>query len=214
MPAGDLEGDQAYLPGTPGHLQRTLDPAYVQDVDDAGPQGDGPADRDGMDEAAVEVVLTVDFNRWQEPRYGTRGQHRRHERPAAEPARARVFDAGRNAVEGQFEIGEIIPRKHVVQHVAQRLDRMQVRARTQQPGRPAPQRLAERLPQSIALPYLAQPCRRARRVGGHERAIYRAHRRARKLYSPANLLPVNLSRPGPGLTRPVRGPAEVYDVWR
>src|ERR1022692_944457 len=178
MPAGDLEGDQAYLPGTPGHLQRTLDPPYVQDVDNAGPQGDGPADRDGMDEAAVEVVLAVDFNRWQEPRYGARGQHRGHERPAAEPARARVFDAGRNAVERQFQIGEVVGREHVVQHAAQRLDRMQVRARTSQPGRPAPQRLAERLPQGVALPYLAQPRRRARRVGGHERAVDSTYRRA------------------------------------
>ena len=178
VPAGDLEGDQAHLPRAARHGQRTVDPAYLQDVDGAGAQGDGPPDRDRIDQAAVEVVLAIDGNRRQQPGHRTRGQHGRHDRPAAEPARAGVLDAGRDALEGQFEVGEVAHWQHVPEHPAQRLDRMQVRARARQPGRAAPQGLAERLLQGGALPQLVQLLRRARRVGGHEGAVDRAPRRA------------------------------------
>ena len=50
-------------------------------------------------------------------------------------------------------------------------DRMQVRARARQPYRPSQEGPAERLPHRVALPHLAQPRRRARRVGRHERAV-------------------------------------------
>jgi hypothetical protein len=102
----------------------------------------------------------------------------RHHWPAAEPARAGALDAGRDAVKRQPEIGEVVPGKHVVQNVPQRLDRVQVGARTSQPRDPAPDGLAERLPHGIAAPQFGQACRRARRVGRHECAIDRAHRRA------------------------------------
>ena len=55
---------------------------------------------------------------------------------------------------------------------------MQVGAGARQPDRPAPEGLAERLPQRVALPQLVQPRRRARRVGRHERAVDGADRGA------------------------------------
>src|SRR5215469_14746501 len=90
----------------------------------------------------------------------------------------RGLDAGRDAVERQLEIGEVAAGQRLFQHPAQRLDRVQVGAGPGQPGHLAKDRLAERLLYRVALPHLAQPCRRAVRVGGHERAGDRAHRRA------------------------------------
>src|ERR1022692_2589263 len=113
MPASDLKGNKAHLPWTAWHRQRTLDPAHVQHVDSAGAQRDGPADRDGMDQAAIEVMFAVDLDRRQQPWYGAGRQHGRADRPAAEPARAGMFDAGRNAVKGQLEIGEVVRWKRV-----------------------------------------------------------------------------------------------------
>ena len=57
VPAGDLERDQADLPRAGRDRERALDPAHVQHVDAGRAQRDGPADRDGVNEAAVEVVL-------------------------------------------------------------------------------------------------------------------------------------------------------------
>jgi hypothetical protein len=55
---------------------------------------------------------------------------------------------------------------------------VQVRAGTRKQDHATQESPAERVPQSLTLPQLAKPCRRARRVGRHERAIDRAHRRA------------------------------------
>ena len=55
---------------------------------------------------------------------------------------------------------------------------MQVRTGTRKQDHAAQQTPAERVPQSLTLPQLAKPCRRAHRVGRHERAIDRAHRGA------------------------------------
>jgi hypothetical protein len=126
---GDLEGDKAHLPRSARYRERALDPADLQDVDGAGTERDSPSHRDGMDQAAVDVMLAVDLDRREQARHGAGGQDGGHDRPGAEPPRARSLDAGRDAVEGQLEIGEIVPGKRVLQHVAQRLDRMQVRAR-------------------------------------------------------------------------------------
>jgi hypothetical protein len=93
-------------------------------------------------------------------------------------ARLRTLDAGRDAVKGQLQVREVGRGKHAAQHVAERVHRVQMRARTRQPHRAAPQGPAERLPHRIALPHLAQPGRRARRVSSHERAVDGADRRA------------------------------------
>src|SRR5258708_11540587 len=121
MPASDLEGNTANFPRTAGHRQRALDPACVQHIDDASTQGDGSANGDGIDEAAVEVVLAVDLNRWPQPRHRTGGQNGRDDRPAAEPPRASAFEAGRNALNRQLKITAVDSGKHVVQNAAQRL---------------------------------------------------------------------------------------------
>ena len=68
VPAGDLERDEAHLPRPGRDRERTLAPADAQHIDDGGAERDRTADRDGVDEAAVEVVLTVDLYR------GKRGQ--------------------------------------------------------------------------------------------------------------------------------------------
>ena len=109
VPAGDLERHQAHLPGPARHGQRAFDPAHVQDVDCAGAQRDGPADRDGVDQPAVEIVLAVHLHRREQPRHRAGGQYGGHDRPGGEPAGAGPLDAGRDAVEGQLEIGEVLP---------------------------------------------------------------------------------------------------------
>jgi hypothetical protein len=55
---------------------------------------------------------------------------------------------------------------------------VQVRARADEPNGAAPELLAERQPQLVALPHPLQARHRARRVGGHERAVDRADRGA------------------------------------
>ena len=62
VPAGDLERDKAHLPRPGRDRERALDPADVQHVDGAGAEGDRAADRDGVDEAAVEIVRAVDLD--------------------------------------------------------------------------------------------------------------------------------------------------------
>jgi hypothetical protein len=138
VPPGDLERDQPHLPRPGGDRQRALDPAHLQHVDGAGAERHGSPDRDRVNQAAVEIVGAVDLHRRQQPGHRTGGQDGRHHGPAAEPARARGLDAGRHAVERQFQVDEVAPRQRAVQHVPQRLERMQVRARPDQPGRPAP----------------------------------------------------------------------------
>jgi hypothetical protein len=176
VPAGDLERHQPHLPRTGRDLQRALDPAHLQHVDVAGAQRDGPPDRDGIHQAAVEVVGAVDLNRRQQPGHRARGEDRGHQRAAAEPVRAGRLDPGGHALERQPQVGEVLAGQGLGEHAPERLERMQVRSGTDQPGRPAPQVLAEDLAQLIAFPHLAQPCRGARRVGRHERAVEGAYR--------------------------------------
>src|SRR5450755_4895550 len=65
VPAGDLEGDQPHFPEPFRRGQRALDPPDLQHVHGPGAQLDGAPDRDRVDQAAVEVVLTVDLHRRQ-----------------------------------------------------------------------------------------------------------------------------------------------------
>jgi hypothetical protein len=184
VPPGDLERDQSHLPHPGGHLKRALDPAHLQHVHGAGSQRDGPAHRDRVDQAAVEVVRAVDLDRRQQPGHRAGGHDGGHHGPAAEPARARGLDAGRHALERQFQVGEVAPGQRGGQQPAQRLERVQVRAGPDQVGGPAPQLLAEGQPQFVALPHPGQPPRRTRRVGGHERAVDRADRGAHHQVGP------------------------------
>jgi hypothetical protein len=178
VPPGDLERDQPYLPRPGGDRQRALDPAHLEHVDGGGAERDGPPDRDRIDETAVEIVGAVDLDRREQPGHRAGGHDGRHHRPAAEPARARGLDAGRHALERQFQVREVAARQRVAQNAPQRLERVQVRARPDQPDRPAPQLLAERQPQLIALPQPDQPVGRARWVGRYERAVDGADRSA------------------------------------
>jgi hypothetical protein len=175
VPAGDLERHQPHLPRTGGDPQRALDPANLQYVDVGRAQRDGSPDRDGIHQAAVEVVDALDLDRWQQPGHGARGQDRGHERAAAEPVPAGRLDPGGHALERQPQVGEILTRQRFGEHALERLERVQVRSRTDQPGRPAPQVLAEDLPQLVAFPHLAQPRRGGRRVGCDERSVERAN---------------------------------------
>jgi hypothetical protein len=178
VPPGDLERDQPHFPRAGGDRQRALDPAHLEHVDGGGAERDSPPDRDRVDETAVEIVGAVDLDRRKQPGHRAGGHDRRHQGPAAEPARARGLDAGRHALERQFQVREVAARQRVAQHAPQRLERVQVRARPDQPDRPAPQLLTERQPQLIALPQPDQPVRRARRVGRDQRAVDRADRGA------------------------------------
>src|SRR6478752_8937112 len=63
VPPGDLERDQADLPGPARHGQRALYPAHVQHVDGGGAERYGPAGRDRVDQAAVEEMLAADLDR-------------------------------------------------------------------------------------------------------------------------------------------------------
>jgi hypothetical protein len=121
VPPGNLERHQAHLPRPGRNGQWTFDPPHLQHVDRAGPERNSPPDRDRVDQAAVEVVLPVDLDRRQQPGHGARGHHRGHHRPAAEPAGRRVLDAGRHALEGQLEVGEVLPGQDARQQPAQRL---------------------------------------------------------------------------------------------
>jgi hypothetical protein len=177
VPPGDLERHQPHLPRPGRNGQWTFDPAHLQHVDGAGAQGHGPPDRDRVDQAAVEVVLPADLDRRQQPGHRTRGHHRGYHRPAGKPARGRVLDAGRHALEGQLEVGEVLPGQDARQQPAQPLQRVQVGPRTQQPHRPAPQSLAEGQPQLVTFPHLPEPDRRAGRVRRHQRAVDGADRR-------------------------------------
>jgi hypothetical protein len=122
VPPGDLERDQPYLPRPGGDRQRALDPAHLKYVDGAGTERDGPPDRDRVDETAVEIVGAVDLDRRKQPWHRARGHDGRHQRPAAEPARARGLDAGRHALERQFQVREVGARQRVAQHAPQRLE--------------------------------------------------------------------------------------------
>ena len=176
VPAGDLERDQPHLPGPARHGQRAFDPPHLQDVDGAGAQGDGPADRNGIDQPAVEIVLAVHLHRREQPGHRAGGQYGGHDRPGGEPAGAGPLDAGRDALEGQLEIGELLPGQGALQHAPQWLDGMQVGAGLGQPGQPSPDALAERLAEVVALPQVGQPRGRSRGVRRHERTVDGADR--------------------------------------
>jgi hypothetical protein len=61
---------------------------------------------------------------------------------------------------------------------------VQVRARADEPNGAAPELLAERQPQLVALPHPAQPGRGTLRIGRHERAVERADRGAHHQVGP------------------------------
>jgi len=124
VPARDLERDQAHLPGPGRDRERALDPADVQHVDGTGAERDRPADRDGVDEAAVEIVRAVNLDRGQQAGHRARRHDGRDERAAAEPARRRVLDAGRDTVERQRQVGEVPGGETVGEEPVQRLDRV------------------------------------------------------------------------------------------
>ena len=139
VPPGDLERDQAHLPGAAGHRQRALDPAHVQHPHGAGAQRHRPADRDRVNQPAVEVVPAVHLHRGQQPGDRARREHGRHDRPVAEPPRGGILDAGRDAVERDGQgWAKRAAGQGVVQHVAQRLDRVQVGPGAGPAGPPGP----------------------------------------------------------------------------
>ena len=85
---------------------------------------------------------------------------------------------------GTWRSAKSRPGSAFVQHVPERLDGVQVGAGPHQPDGPAPERLAERVAQRLALPQLGQPVRRTGRVSRHERAVDRADRGAHDQIGP------------------------------
>ena len=106
VPPGDLERHLRHLPRPARHGQRALDPADLQHEDQLGADPDRLADRDRVDDAAVDEMLAVDLHRRQQPRHGRRRQHRVDQRPAVEPVLGGPLDAGRAAPERDLQIGE------------------------------------------------------------------------------------------------------------
>jgi hypothetical protein len=179
VPPGDLERDRRDLPRPGRRAQGAVDAPDVQHVDRLRPEGHGPADGDAVDEPAVEVVLAVQFDRRQQAGDGGGGEHRRDQRPIAEPVFRGPFDAGRDALEGDVELGEGVHREVIGEQVAQRLPRVQVRPGPHQGADPGQHRTGEDPLRGEFLPHRAQPVDRRRHgVGRDERAVDRADRRA------------------------------------
>jgi hypothetical protein len=176
VPPGNLEGHQADLPRALRHRERALDPADLKHVHRRGAERHRPADRDGVDEAAVEIVLATDVDGRQQAGYRARREYGRYQRPGAEPAGAGALDARGHALERQLKVGEVAGGQHLLEHLTERLDRVQVGAGPGQPDCTPDQVLAERLPHGLAPPQLAEPLRGSGRIGGHERAVDRADR--------------------------------------
>jgi hypothetical protein len=63
VPAGDLEGNSGHLPGPPRRTQRLLNAPHLQHEHPPGAELDGPAQRDTVDQPAVEIVAVLDHNR-------------------------------------------------------------------------------------------------------------------------------------------------------
>lgn len=74
MTSDDLEGDDADLPRTGRHGEGLLDAADLQDVDAACTELDGTPDGDAVDQATVELVLTVDLGGRQQAGDGGGGE--------------------------------------------------------------------------------------------------------------------------------------------
>ena len=81
-------------------------PADLEHEDPVGAQRDGPAERDRVHDAAVEVVLVADLGRRQQPGYGGARHDRVHHPAAVEPVLGRSLDAGRADLEPDRQLLE------------------------------------------------------------------------------------------------------------
>ena len=96
---GHLERDQADVPRGTGSRERALNPSHMQNVNLGSPEGQGPADGNGMHQTAVQEMLIANPHRRQQARDRARGQHGIGQAAGGEPVRRRALDAGRHALE-------------------------------------------------------------------------------------------------------------------
>ena len=99
VPAGDLEGHPGDLPRLAWEAQRPVDAADLEHEDPVGAALDGPADRDRVHDAAVEVVLAVDDGRAQQAGHGGAGHDRVDDPAGGEPVLGGPLDARRRSLE-------------------------------------------------------------------------------------------------------------------
>ena len=85
VPPGDLERHPGDLPWPLRRGQRPVDPADLEHEDPGRTELRRPADRDGVHDPAVEVVLVAHLGRRQQTRYGGTRDDRRHEWSGREP---------------------------------------------------------------------------------------------------------------------------------
>ena len=173
VPARDLERHAGDLPRPPGHGERTVDAADLEDVDHVGAEGDGAAERDRVDDATVEVVLVADLGRRQQPGHGGAGHDRGHDRAGDEPVLGGPFDAGGAHLEGDGQVLEAHVAELLDQPLAHRRGRVDVRAR----GDGSPDRAQRTVAEHLAaggdgLPQVGEPLDDGRRrVASHHRAV-------------------------------------------
>ena len=166
VPAGDLEGHQAHLPGAARHGQRALDPPDVQDVDRAGAQGNGPADRNGIDQPAVEVVLAVHFHRGSSPGTAQEASTAGTIGPAVNQRALACSMLAATQWNGSSRSAKILPGQDAGGMRSKGSRKCRWRTGAGQPGHACPDALAERLAaRRPATP--GQPLGRSRRVRRH-----------------------------------------------
>src|SRR6266550_2651467 len=127
MPAGDLKRDGHHLQEVARWLQRPLDPADVEDVQLRGAKGDGPLDRDAVDDPAVHEMLTADLDHREQAGYSRGGDDGVDEATLGEPVLRGPLDARRDALERD---GKLLERPHgqeAVKKAAQRQASVEVR---------------------------------------------------------------------------------------
>ena len=106
VPPADLEGHRRHLPRLGRGLERLLDPPDLEHEDAGGAQRQGPTDRDGVHQPAVEEVPVADPHRREQSGHRARRDDRVGEVTLGEPHRAGVLDAGGDALEGHLEVLE------------------------------------------------------------------------------------------------------------
>ena len=128
VPARDLERHQRDLPRPARRLERAVEAADVHDEDAVGAERDGAVDRDGVDDAAVDVVLAADLDRRQDARHRRAGEHGVDQRAVDEPVLGRALDRRRDALEAHRQVLDQRDRQRLGERRPQRVVAVQVRA--------------------------------------------------------------------------------------
>ena len=127
MPAGDLKGYRHDLQEVARWLQRPLDAADVEDVQLRGTQGDGPFDRDAVDDPAVHEMLAADLDHREQAGYRRGGDDGVDEAALGEPVLRRPLDARGDALERDGQLLELRHGHEAVKKATQRQVAVEVR---------------------------------------------------------------------------------------